>query len=92
MQLSLDHSLTWPDDDDTLDIEESLKRTLQNVGSISLQVTWVSVINPGYYSDKDIIRDNSSVGTIPEKALKGRAVSHQARSVKHCVSSHLLTS
>ncbi|KAI4658828.1 uncharacterized protein J4E79_006587 [Alternaria viburni] len=68
------------DDGDTRKFEDSLKKKLHSVGVISLRCYWVTA--SGSSTPKAKAQKNETLGVVPEKALKGSALSHQARTTK----------
>ncbi|KAI4919496.1 hypothetical protein J4E90_001631 [Alternaria incomplexa] len=64
------------DDGDTRKFEDSLKKKLHSVGVISLRCYWVTA--SGSSAPKSKAQKNEALGVVPEKALKGSALSHQA--------------
>jgi hypothetical protein len=55
-----------------------MKKTLQDVGSLTIEFYWAK---KGKTSKprREEFNPVPDIGPVPEKALKGRAVSHQAR-------------
>jgi hypothetical protein len=71
---------TWSlDDSDLASAGDELLHTLKGMGEISIKAYKVTNLreNDGEVRRKDLCK----IGTIPEKALKGRALTHSARYV-----------
>ena len=66
------------DDGDPRIFKDSLKKKLHKVGVISVRFYWVTA--SATHNPRVTVRKNKNIGVVPEKALKGSALSHQARS------------
>jgi hypothetical protein len=65
------------DDSDPRGPAKELQKALKDVGTITLVLYWVKI---GQTHEASEYRHGiSDMGTIPEKALKGKTLSHQAR-------------
>ncbi|KAI4636714.1 hypothetical protein J4E93_011012 [Alternaria ventricosa] len=64
------------DDGDTRTFKDSLKKKLHRVGVISVRFYWVTA--GATYKTPVTVRKDKNLGVVPEKALKGSALSHQA--------------
>jgi hypothetical protein len=70
------------DDSDIRSVGEKFKRTLDALGKISVKAHLVKMgkmVSPPSLRRLDI----AQMATIPEKALKGKALSHQIRYICH---------
>lgn len=65
------------DDGDARTVGEQLKKTLDAIGEISVKLHRVKVLAATENHKNRQHSEISHVGTLPEKALKGRAISHQ---------------
>ena len=63
-----------------------MKKKLHSVGVISLRCYWVTA--SGSSTPKAKAQKNETLGVVPEKALKGSALSHQARSASFFPNTH----
>ena len=70
---------TGTDDSDFSGTAAALKRNVESLGEISLKVRWVKISGPKLDAISKDYSDFRTIDTISEKALKGRAISHQAR-------------
>lgn len=70
---------TVTDDSDFRGAVAALKKTVESLGEISLSFRWVEISGPRVDATGKDYSDFQTIDTISEKALKGRAVSHQAR-------------
>ncbi|KAF2677306.1 hypothetical protein K458DRAFT_163912 [Lentithecium fluviatile CBS 122367] len=64
------------DDSGLGQVEDALMKKLKEIGTITVKFTWAMVNGPSHY-DPLKSKEIPKIGTIPEKALKGRAVSSQ---------------
>ncbi|KAI4914146.1 hypothetical protein J4E85_010658 [Alternaria conjuncta] len=64
------------DDGDTRTFKDSLKKKLHRVGVISVRFYWATA--GATYKTPVTVRQDKNLGVVPEKALKGSALSHQA--------------
>ncbi|KAH6875348.1 hypothetical protein BKA58DRAFT_119500 [Alternaria rosae] len=64
------------DDGDPRAFEDSLKKKLHKVGVISVRFYWVTATAAS--TPADTVQNKESLSVVPEKALKGSALSHQA--------------
>ncbi|KAF2801158.1 hypothetical protein K505DRAFT_412439 [Melanomma pulvis-pyrius CBS 109.77] len=65
------------DDSDVHRVGGELKKTLNYIGNIKVTCCWVDKTGRSHLA-RSMISDIGNIGTIPEKALKGSSVSHQA--------------
>ncbi|KAF2872367.1 hypothetical protein BDV95DRAFT_381960 [Massariosphaeria phaeospora] len=63
-------------DNDTHHLTKNLKKTLDRVGTIRVDFVWV--IRKATIQISESTLSISELGTVPEKALKGKTISHQA--------------
>ena len=66
------------DDSDACEINKDSKKTLKKIGSIRVEFVWANEIGSREPS-RSLGLSISNIGTVSEKALKGRSISHQAR-------------
>jgi hypothetical protein len=59
-------------------MDDQLMKTLKNLGVISLSAHFIKDLKQVPHKDNGIDRKLSGPDTIPEKALKGKSLSHQA--------------
>jgi len=67
------------DDSDPRGAVASLKKNVESLGEISLRFRWVKINGLPVEATSRDYSDFRTIDTISEKALKGRAISHQAR-------------
>jgi hypothetical protein len=63
------------DDTDLSSVGDRLIQTLKKVGTISVKIYRVKNLKP-VQLDRVALKPLSEVGTVPEKAMKGRALTH----------------
>lgn len=79
--------LTYTSDDgDPRTFKDSLKKKLHRVGVISVRFYWATA--GATYKTPVTVRKDKNLGVVPEKALKGSALSHQARSASVFPNTH----
>ncbi|PSN68691.1 hypothetical protein BS50DRAFT_632589 [Corynespora cassiicola Philippines] len=64
------------DDGSAQTIDDRLKRRLENIGAITIKFFWVVISS--VFSSKTSRAVTEPIGSMPEKALKGKTLSHQA--------------
>jgi hypothetical protein len=70
-------------EDSNRKLDESLKRTLESTGVISVQMWAVKNLKRKGNSRKTVTRELEALGTLPSKALLESGLSHSGRYVIH---------